>query len=425
MKKTFKLSIILVLILTIAVAVLGCTQKTPGKTTTPGKQTEQKKPDKVETPEDKRISSLFDMREDGDSYVVTSYKGSEKEVTIPSEYRGKKVVGIESNAFRNSSIKSITIPSTVEKVDSSFGDAKIKVMDGNAKYEVIDNCLIEKATMKLISGGKYSVIPDGVKEIGNEAFCGTSIESATIPSTVEKLGERTFKDCKNLKTVTLNEGLKEIGGSAFFGTSIEEITIPSTVNEINTRFFDVKIKVKDGNAKYEAIDNCLIEKATKKLISGGKHSIIQDGIKQIGDYAFFGTSIESIRIPGTVNSIGKGAFANCKKLKTVTLNKGLKEIGSSAFFGTSVESITIPSTVEKIESLAFASCTKLKMITLNEGLKEIGGSAFFGTSIESITIPSTVEGIELSAFSYCSKLTRIDCELWKIYVDSTAKLEIQ
>ena len=64
MKKTFKLSIILVLILTMAIAVLGCTKKTPDKTTTPGKQTEQNKPDKVETPEEKRdkeTESLFDL----------------------------------------------------------------------------------------------------------------------------------------------------------------------------------------------------------------------------------------------------------------------------------------------------------------------------------------------------------------------------
>ena len=227
-----------------------------------------------------------------------------------------------------------------------------------------------------------------------------------------------FFRCKNLKTVTLNEGLKEIGGRAFSGTSIESITIPSTVNEINTRFSDAKIKVNDGNAKYEAIDNCLIEKATKKLISGGKYSIIPEGIKEIGKHAFWDSSIEIITIPSTVEKIGLSAFSRCKNLKTVTLNEGLKEIGGTAFQGTSIESITIPSTVEKIESLAFGYCTKLKTVTLNEGLKKIEFNAFQGTSIESITIPSTVEGIRFGAFSGCSKLTRIDCKLSKSYVES-------
>ena len=347
MKKTFKLTMILVLILTMAAVVLGCTNKTPGKTTTPGKQMEQKKPDREETPEDKIKSSLFDMIEYGDSYVVTSYKGSQKQVTIPSKYKGKKVVGIWSHAFANSSIKSITIPSTVEKI-----------------------------------------------------------------------GSNAFYKCYALQAVTLNEGLKEIGKSVFEGTSIEEITIPATVEKVDSLFGDVKIRVKDGNAKYEAIDNCLIEKATKKLISGGKYSVIPDGVKEIGKEAFCGTSIESATIPSTVEKIGLSAFFRCKKLKTVTLNEGLKEIGGTAFQGTSIESITIPSTVEKIESLAFGYCTKLKTVTLNEGLKKIEFNAFQGTSIESITIPSTVEGIRFGAFSGCSKLTQIDCKLRKSYVES-------
>ena len=95
MKKTFKLSILLILILTMAIAVLGCTKKTPGKATTPGKQTEQKKPDEGETPEEKRdkeTESLFDLtlRDDG-NYEVKLYKGNQKKVTIPSDlnFHGK------------------------------------------------------------------------------------------------------------------------------------------------------------------------------------------------------------------------------------------------------------------------------------------------------------------------------------------------
>ena len=45
MKKGIRLSIFLILILVMAISVFGCAKKTPDKTTTPGKQTEQKKPD--------------------------------------------------------------------------------------------------------------------------------------------------------------------------------------------------------------------------------------------------------------------------------------------------------------------------------------------------------------------------------------------
>ena len=45
MKKGIRLSIFLILILVMAISVFGCAKKTPDKTTTPGRQTEQKKPD--------------------------------------------------------------------------------------------------------------------------------------------------------------------------------------------------------------------------------------------------------------------------------------------------------------------------------------------------------------------------------------------
>ena len=45
MKKGIRLSVFLILILVMAISVFGCAKKTSDKTTTPGKQTEQKKPD--------------------------------------------------------------------------------------------------------------------------------------------------------------------------------------------------------------------------------------------------------------------------------------------------------------------------------------------------------------------------------------------
>ena len=190
--------------------------------------------------------------------------------------------------------------------------------------------------------------------------------------------------------------MKSIEKGAFKDTSIEEIIIPSTVDKIDSPFGDAKIRVADGNAKYEAIDNCLIEKAINKLISGGKHSIMPEGIKEIGEQAFYGTSIERITIPSTVEKIGRYAFHNCNNLKTVTLNEGLKTIARGAFNGTSIESIEMTSTVEKIERFAFYDCKNLKTVTLNEGLKEI----------------------DSGAFRDCDKLGRIECNVRKNYVEA-------
>ncbi|MCI9092364.1 MAG: leucine-rich repeat protein [Coprobacillus sp.] len=60
--------------------------------------------------------------------------------------------------------------------------------------------------------------------------------------------------------------------------------------------------------------------------------IIDSGITNIGDNAFFGfKNLKSISIPSTVKTIGKQAFYNCDNLKTVTIPSSVTTIGNIAF----------------------------------------------------------------------------------------------
>ena len=51
----------------------------------------------------------------------------------------------------------------------------------------------------------------------------------------------------------------------------------------------------------------------------------------IGQYAFQGSIITSIEIPGTVTTIGQYAFNNCFKLTSVNIPNSVTTIGSGAF----------------------------------------------------------------------------------------------
>lgn len=103
--------------------------------------------------------------------------------------------------------------------------------------------------------------------IEENMFQGTNIKSIVIPRNVEEIKSEAFYECSKLEKVALNEGLKKIGSEAFVGTKIKSITIPSTVEEIGGgAFVDIEVSVADGNKRYEVINNCLIEKDTKKLI---------------------------------------------------------------------------------------------------------------------------------------------------------------
>ena len=103
------------------------------------------------------------------------------------------------------------------------------------------------------------------------------------------------------------------------------------------------------------------------------------------------SSLTSIEIPASVETIGKEAFKRCSSLATVTFEKGsqLKIIGevillllilaltriimalSRLFF---LDLIEIPASVETIEATAFKRCSKLTTVTFEKGsqLKTIG-----------------------------------------------------
>lgn len=141
---------------------------------------------------------------------------------------------------------------------------------------------------------------------------------------------------------------------------------------------------------------------------------IPDGIVGIVNYDFGGvfngcTILESVKIPGSVETIGDWAFRNCTSLASVTLAKGVKTIGKSAFFGcTSLASVTLAKGVKTIEYSAFGGCTSLASIAIPEGVSKIGDWAFQDcTALKSITIPEGGVEIGVRAFENCTALESV------------------
>lgn len=92
-----------------------------------------------------------------------------------------------------------------------------------------------------------------------------------------------------------------------------------------------------------------------------------------------------------VTTIGKKAFYQCTKLKTVKIGKNVTTIGSKTFYGCSkLSSVTIGSNVTTISDKAFYKCTSLTKITIPSKVKKIGKQAFYGCKkLKTITIKTT------------------------------------
>lgn len=147
----------------------------------------------------------FDFTPDNTAVIVTRYKGTAADVTIPSRYKGKPVTMIDHVAFHNSSVvTSVTIPDSVTSIpDYAFGFC---------------------SQLTNIS------IPNSVTFIGFSAFNScTSLKSITLPSSLSTIQSYAFYNCGNLKTIRIPVSVTSIGNYAFdVCPSLMTVTYPGS-----------------------------------------------------------------------------------------------------------------------------------------------------------------------------------------------------
>ena len=120
--------------------------------------------------------------------------------------------------------------------------------------------------------------------------------------------------------------------------------------------------------------------------------IIDDGVKNIGNYAFYWCiGLTSVTIPNSVTSIGNAAFSKCTGLTSVTIPNSIKSIGVGAFGGCSgLMSVIIPNSVASIGYGAFSRCSDLTEVVNESTVSQtIDASVFLfvNTSICMLYVP--------------------------------------
>ena len=83
-------------------------------------------------------------------------------------------------------------------------------------------------------------LPEGLVEIGDEAFDGWEMTSLVIPNSVKTIGSQAFAGCTELKSLVLGNSVSKIGMHAFYGNrELREINILSEdYNYVSTYGFE-------------------------------------------------------------------------------------------------------------------------------------------------------------------------------------------
>lgn len=253
-----------------------------------------------------------------------------------------------------------------------------------------------------------AVVQDGVTGLGNGIFAGTNIKSIDIGKDVKSIGSGAFVSCTKLESVTLPQGLTTIGSSAFNGCSaMTSCSIPNTVTEIAFRAFNDCKSLSSISLPYgltEIIEQTFLGCSSLQTVT------LAEGIESIGNFAFNSCPITSIEIPGTVTTIGNGAFYQCKELTRVQINEGVETIGYEAFAKCEkLQEVILPTTIKDIGYRAFQYCYLLESINL-QGIESIGDYAFVFSGLTEVTIPGTITDIPERAFGSCDNLETVVIE---------------
>lgn len=332
------------------------------------------------------------------------------DISITStDFDGIPIVGVSENAFHNNTrITSLSLPSSVEKVESgafwktsnlkniTFAD-KGKGLKSLEMYAFADCSSLESIDLSNAS----------LTEIPKKAFenC-TSLRSVKLPPTVTKIAEDAFSGCRNLEEITgLSDcSITEIGTDAFYGCS--------------------KLKSLDFSS---ATFTTLPEKAFSGL-RGLTALTVPKTLTTVGAQAF--SSCEKIEeVTGlsdcNITSLGESAFASCTNLKRADLSKSsFAVLPARAFYqDTELSFIKMPSVLKEIGKDALYGCESVSKLDLTDtALTTIGEYGLGGmSSLMYIDLPDTVNSVGANAFDLTRRLDSSDTALLPTVVSENVK----
>ena len=358
------------------------------------------------------------------------------------------ITTIGGAAFRNCSIPTITLPSTLTKIEwqafQNCGAYELTIPESVTEIEPIRTFsgsrllsvrfLNPEPVMPYVITGRGNIfadtpswaiiVPDGCQDVYQSSWSlfGSMIvpESAvlyyqTSDQEVVNVSPRAGEDLEDLgysvvKTgynpmkdqglIAFNKPLRMVTSelfrkdvvSGYDPSNITSLTLPSQLTIINTGLSDLSgltsLTIPESvNTIYKyAFKNCSnLTEFGGPLASADKRCIIRDN-KVI---AFLSNGLTSYTFPEGVEDI-ECSVGNDNLLESITCPEGVRIIGASFSESAHLTTIRFPKSLTNIGADVFRGCTALTSVTLPKNIRWIGMGAFWHcTGLQEIVLQGT------------------------------------
>lgn len=276
----------------------------------------------------------------------------------------------------------------------------------------------------------YFAVPhnDEFVYVGKEAFADSIVEHVDLFDSVTSIGAEAFRNCAQLKEITIPASVTEIGSRAFAGTSLSEFVIPANI-PVNGEALE-GIELSNIRLSADATDEQVAEWSAAlnypwydRICRVGEESMLvkmpyeplpEDNFEFDEESrtitAYVGTAVDVI-IPRTiggvpVENISYNAFENTRDYVHSDMETNQKE-GDWV----PMRCVILPETLKSIEDSAFTNCHDLETVICYAPLETTNKGLFSECQgLKKVVFVNGVLHMDNYLFNFCKNLETVWCK---------------
>lgn len=276
----------------------------------------------------------------------------------------------------------------------------------------------------------YFAVPhnDEFVYVGKEAFADSIVEHVDLFDSVTSIGAEAFRNCAQLKEITIPASVTEIGSRAFAGTSLSEFVIPANI-PVNGEALE-GIELSNIRLSADATDEQVAEWSAAlkcpwydRICRVGEESMLvkmpyeplpEDNFEFDEESrtitAYVGTAVDVI-IPRTiggvpVKNISYNAFENTRDYVHSDMETNQKE-GDWV----PMRCVILPETLKSIEDSAFTNCHDLETVICYAPLETTNKGLFSECQgLKKVVFVNGVLHMDNYLFNFCKNLETVWCK---------------